>query len=568
MPLNPLNHHYSLENPASVYDEEAMTALQLAARTTAKVNETVEAFNKLETETDAHLERQDTTIEQRMTTQDDRITKMNDETMPAKVNTEVQRKIDSGEFDAAIDQYAGNLESRVNNLLGKVVEGSTTMDAEVIDLRTDYAGKTHTNAGEAVRTLGTNAVKATAKNMYSDDAMKAPYDDFDTLPLGEMVLYSGAHPKNAPPIASGCALTLAYKANNNNFLALQLFWTGTSVYMRQHHNQIGWSVWKSIVSTNDSVVTSYKNVYQSSILPDLNDAEFNRIYLFSTQDCANMPTPKIGILTCLAPNGTNYAVQFYNTFYGEMYCRTKFGSAGWTKWVKLSNDVAHQAEAPFADLALFPRIGVVGDSYASGAIYFNNSYNDNYAISWPQILARKKGVTVTNYTRGGLATDTWLTSPKGLTLMQSSPADDLYILALGINDNYHYGEDYLGSLSDITAHNSRADYANTFYGNYGRIIEEIKEHAPHAKIVIMGLASDSEGAVMFTAAIQEIANHYGIAYAAQRDDAFFLDSFYRNNMISGHPTAVGYAGMACAIERLLNKCMVEQYDYFRDTFMY
>lgn len=38
-------NHYSLENPASVYDEEALTALELAARTAAKVNGCVDAVN-------------------------------------------------------------------------------------------------------------------------------------------------------------------------------------------------------------------------------------------------------------------------------------------------------------------------------------------------------------------------------------------------------------------------------------------------------------------------------------------------------------------------------------------
>lgn len=39
-------NHYSLENPASVYDEEALTALELAARTAAKVNGCVDAVNE------------------------------------------------------------------------------------------------------------------------------------------------------------------------------------------------------------------------------------------------------------------------------------------------------------------------------------------------------------------------------------------------------------------------------------------------------------------------------------------------------------------------------------------
>lgn len=48
MSIEPINH-YSLTNPASVYDEEALTALELAARTAGKVNEVIkdnEAFKE------------------------------------------------------------------------------------------------------------------------------------------------------------------------------------------------------------------------------------------------------------------------------------------------------------------------------------------------------------------------------------------------------------------------------------------------------------------------------------------------------------------------------------------
>ena len=61
MALNPLNH-YAMESPASIYDEEAMTALELAGRTAVKVNECVEAFNNHEEHTHQVIEefKQDT----------------------------------------------------------------------------------------------------------------------------------------------------------------------------------------------------------------------------------------------------------------------------------------------------------------------------------------------------------------------------------------------------------------------------------------------------------------------------------------------------------------------------
>ena len=140
MSVKPLNNHYSLTTPASIYDEEALTALELAGRTAAKVNENVEAFNKLEKETSDHL-----------TAQDSAIKKMNDETMPAKVAAAVNEHIENGDFDQQIEQHIGNLENRVDNLLGSVTQGSTTLDAEIIDARVNSNGANYQNLGEHIR---------------------------------------------------------------------------------------------------------------------------------------------------------------------------------------------------------------------------------------------------------------------------------------------------------------------------------------------------------------------------------------------------------------------------------
>lgn len=162
MAIKPLNPHYSMENPATIYDEEALTALQLAARTTAKVNEVVESQNA----TVARVDDQDADIENQKTV-----------VIPARIKTEVQRHIDNGDFDRQIDKYAGELraelndgvshataefhaditqrvtplEARLDTLLGSMSEGSTTLDAEVIDIRTNPDGTTSASAGAALR---------------------------------------------------------------------------------------------------------------------------------------------------------------------------------------------------------------------------------------------------------------------------------------------------------------------------------------------------------------------------------------------------------------------------------
>lgn len=220
-------------------------------------------------------------------------------------------------------------------------------------------------------------------------------------------------------------------------------------------------------------------------------------------------------------------------------------------------------QKPYCDLSLFPSFGVVGDSFASGELYYNNSYTDHYNISWGQIMARRHGTTCVNYAKGGLSTRTWLTDANGLTLMNSSPANDIYYLALGINDEYQLGPSYLGDITDITDYESYIDYGDTFYGNYGRIIEQILLHASHAKLVMFTMAHTS----IFNNAIIEIAEHYNIPYIVQLDDNFFSSDTY-TKMAGSHPRAVAYSGMACAFERLLNKCIIDKWDYFKDCFMY
>ena len=151
MAIKPLSPHYSFENSPSIYDEEAITALELAGRTAAKVNEAVEAFNELDRETHAQLDAQNDEIDRRMDAQDDAIEVMIDETMPDEVRLTVGKYIEQGAFFAQIDESLDNLNERVDNLLGSLTEGSTTGDAELIDIRTSASGTVAVNAGESVR---------------------------------------------------------------------------------------------------------------------------------------------------------------------------------------------------------------------------------------------------------------------------------------------------------------------------------------------------------------------------------------------------------------------------------
>lgn len=218
-----------------------------------------------------------------------------------------------------------------------------------------------------------------------------------------------------------------------------------------------------------------------------------------------------------------------------------------------------------ANISLFEKIGVIGDSFASGEIYVEQSDGsiggkDYYNLSWGQILARTHGISCKNYSSGGLSTRTWLTANKGLSLMLSDEPQQLYIIALGINDVYKLGVEYLGTIDDITS-----DYNNnpdTFCGNYGRIIDQIKAHAPNSKIILSTMAETKYNCNLYNDAIINIANKYGIPCIKQYEDTFFKSDFYLNHQIKGHPISVVYSGMAKAITRLIEKVMVINYGYF------
>lgn len=78
--IDKLNNHYSMTNPASVYDEEALTALELAGRTASKVNEVVDLVNQNEKDV--------TEAKQYMT-----------ENLPQFVEENINQMNESGELD-------------------------------------------------------------------------------------------------------------------------------------------------------------------------------------------------------------------------------------------------------------------------------------------------------------------------------------------------------------------------------------------------------------------------------------------------------------------------------------
>lgn len=234
-----------------------------------------------------------------------------------------------------------------------------------------------------------------------------------------------------------------------------------------------------------------------------------------------------------------------------------------------------QLTGEYSSLGMFAKIGIIGDSYAQGSIHYPGGSGVYKPLSWGKHLERDLSIGVTLYTHGGYATRDWITDTTyGLPKLEADAATDpcdLYWFGLGINDSAYYDDHsgYLGALTDISSHVSGDPWAATFYGNMGQIVERIQTAAPSSKIVIASFVADRPKAprtwdTALNNALADVAEYFGLPFIDLRDDPFYMSDFYTAQIYGDHPTAIGYAGMAQANERLFARAAVEYRAYFMD----
>lgn len=213
----------------------------------------------------------------------------------------------------------------------------------------------------------------------------------------------------------------------------------------------------------------------------------------------------------------------------------------------VNGNVLNEASA-YPSLSLFHSFGVIGDSYASGEIYIS-SLVDYYDLSWPQVLGRAAGLKAVNYSKGGLSTKTWLeNNDYGLAKLNSEDVNDIYVIALGLNDANQSIP--VGTISDITS-----DSANSFYSYYGRIIRAIQSHAPNAIIILSTCPRWSDTYNPYSDAIIDIGEYYTLSVLDLSESEFFQSNFFSSNQVQNHPTAVNYSAMAKEYGRLIEKVL-------------
>lgn len=315
-------------------------------------------------------------------------------------------------------------------------------------------------------------------------------------------------------------------------------------------------------------ITNANNAAQIISGADADNAAPNTIYVITAANLvSHTGTNRAGTLITFNATGTNNGghVQLWIDQTGRYLWRIRWGggTGTWVAWreVKEIDDLV-DVNSYSGSIGIYNRFAVIGDSFASGEVYNSGgTKTENFYLSWGQQLARRLGNTCVNLSTGGLTTRTWLTNANGLAKLNSEAACDCYLLNLGINDANSLGTDYLGTISDINDGNPSAN-ADTFYGNYGKIVEAIKAKAPNAHIIFVKTMRTGTQYTAFDTAIAEIAAHYGVPCIAPFDDVYFSSNGF-TTQVRSHPTANDYAGIAMAIERLYSQISVTNYTYFQ-----
>lgn len=311
-----------------LYTNEAVSSFALTREVANKINELVDAYNQLSSDDLVWKQEQDGRVRKAVLYMKDNLLN--------SLNDLMETLRDSGFIDDRIEYHCDNLKQRLDNLLGSVTTGTTSLDAEIIDMRLGADDVTYRNAGEALRNQLKNAVFVGVSNYKTvlpdlDEATAPRY--FLNFATTETSL-----PENLPFDSVPEPICLLENFTHGNY-GFQILTAKGKIYTR-YRGGTTWQSWRdeSLVNTLISA-SNYE-----TILPDLNAAkEPEYLFLFSTGTTSdslplNMPFDEMPFVMGILKNYFcgQYIWQEFN-IYGTMYNRLYNGSA-WTNWTDGSKE--------------------------------------------------------------------------------------------------------------------------------------------------------------------------------------------------------------------------------------
>lgn len=404
------------------------------------------------------------------------------------------------------------------------------------------------------------------------------YADLNTIPCGTYTYFSNSYVANTPDVRNNYGFTVStfeygfrLDPNTNNkggrvqllvtfdgMVLSRISWGEPARYTDWEvlNAAYGLGVWYN--SETDEIEYKHSNNFKGDCdLKNASDLQPQSVVTYPKHG----PKNGIGQATYVTYNGEvglGGKAQLAFKANGELYYRIFWGGSPtddkpWSK-VKIDEPVT----PPY--LSLFEKVAVIGDSYASGEIYDKdgrNQHGDQYNHSWLAILSRKYGFSYYNYSKGGQTAYGWMheTTRSHGEFTTDNKHYDLYFLNLGINDHDRNPADYAGVKADI------ANGTNSFYGEYGRIIEAVKAKDSKAVIAIATITTDSGDAKhkAYDDVIRALASDYNlllIDFGSPVASEHILQ--LNKHKKGGHPSAVGYAQLAQAFDDGFNNAVAKQ----------
>lgn len=235
-------------------------------------------------------------------------------------------------------------------------------------------------------------------------------------------------------------------------------------------------------------------------------------------------------------------------------------------------------------IQIFRKIGCIGDSLSSGEFEYDNQgekgYWDCYEYSWGKYIERMTGISVTNFSRGGMTAfhmyqeaDSRSSVNEDINhLFDPDNRKQAYIIALGVNDIK--GQDnlknlYGGRIGKASEDICLSDYhynKESFVGWYAKIIQRLRQIQPDTKFfpVTMPREEEDNGEAEFAGTIADIAGTLPNCYVIDlyRNGPVYNREF-RRKYFDGHMNAMGYLFTAHLIMGEINRIIRENTEDFR-----
>ena len=222
------------------------------------------------------------------------------------------------------------------------------------------------------------------------------------------------------------------------------------------------------------------------------------------------------------------------------------------------------------------RWGFIGDSLCSGEHEYSRAHgstvwDDIYEYSWGQRFVAALGGTAVgyNFSQGGETAKGWIRNfwdypmNRNADIRAKQHLCQAYIIALGVNDQHKF------QTGDAKKDINLQDYtknADTFAGNYGGIIQRIKEVQPRARFFVVTLPNVF-GNKEISAQVRNMADIFDNVYVVDFEKYapdFGQPELRKRYMLRGHLNAAGYQYVAWMFMTYINWIIEQNLPSFSD----